>query len=152
MKVSASGTLFFSIKTKRILIQLRSKRASYPLTWSLWGGKQEKNERPIETLLREIKEEMGNVPEIKKIYPLHKYSSKDGEFEYHSFCCLVDDEFIPELNTESAGYAWIEPGFWPRPLHNGAKGFLLSKTFKTKLSALVEYIEHNYASNNNKVS
>jgi 8-oxo-dGTP pyrophosphatase MutT (NUDIX family) len=141
--LSASGTLFYSIKTKRVLMQLRSSNCSYPLTWSLWGGKSENNERPVETLLREIEEEMGETPEILKIYPLHKYISKDGSFEYNSFCCVVHDEFIPSLNKESAGYAWIEPNRWPKPLHNGARGFLLSKTFKNKLDALISHAGQN---------
>ena len=152
MNVSASGTLFYSIKTNRVLMQLRSRTCSYPLTWSLWGGKQERGERPVETLLREVSEEMGATPEILKIYPLHKYSSKDGEFEYNSFCCVVEEEFTPKLNSESAGYAWIEPGLWPKPLHNGAKGFLLSKTFKNKLNALIAHTEKTYASSDNSLS
>jgi 8-oxo-dGTP pyrophosphatase MutT (NUDIX family) len=139
----AAGTLFYSIRTNRVLMQLRSSNCSYPLTWSLWGGKSENNERPVETLLREIGEEMGEIPDILKIYPLHKYSSRDGSFEYNSFCCVVEDEFIPSLNIESAGYSWVEPNIWPRPLHNGAKGFLLSKTFKGKLNALISHVGQN---------
>lgn len=139
MSLNASGTLFYSINTNRVLMQLRSVSSSYPLTWSLWGGKSEKDERPVETLLREIKEEMGNIPDILKIFPLHQYISRDQSFEYHSFCCVVEDEFIPVLNSESAGYAWVEPGRWPKPLHNGAKGFLLSKTFKTKLRSIIDH-------------
>lgn len=94
---------------------------------------------------------MGATPEIIKIYPLHKYSSKDGKFEYNSFCCIVDEEFTPVLNRESAGYAWIEPGVWPKPLHNGAKGFLLSKTFINKLNALIAHTEKTYACSDNHV-
>lgn len=145
MKILASGAIFYSIDTKRVMMQLRSKQSSYPLTWSLWGGKQEPGERLIDTLHREIQEEMGNVPEILKIYPLHKYLSKDSEFEYHSFCCIVKNEFMPVLNKESAGYAWFTPGAWPRPLHNGAKGFLLSKTFSSKLDSIIKYTEKNYS-------
>lgn len=152
ISVNASGTLFYSIKTHRVLMQLRSKTCSYPLTWSLWGGKQERNERPVETLLREVREEMGSTPEILKIYPLHKYISKDGEFEYNSFCCVVDNEFVPVLNNESAGYAWIEPGLWPKPLHNGAKGFLLGRVFRNKLNALIAHTEKTYACTDNNLS
>lgn len=128
------------------MMQLRSKKSSYPLTWSLWGGRQEPGEKLVDTLLREIKEEMGSIPEILKIFPLHKYSSKDSEFEYHSFCCVVDNEFVPDLNQESAGYAWVEPGCWPKPLHGGARGFLLSKTFSNKLKAIINHIEKNNGS------
>lgn len=144
MKVIASGAIFYSINTHRVMMQLRSKKSSYPLTWSLWGGRQEPGERLIDTLNRELVEEMGQVPEILKTYPLHKYSSRDSEFEYHSFCCVVKDEFMPELNQESAGYAWFEPGAWPKPLHSGARGFLLSKTFSNKLKSIISHTEKYY--------
>lgn len=64
--ISASGCCFLALDTGRIMLQQRSKTSSHPLTWSFWGGKSEKKERPIETLLRECNEEMGILPDIKK--------------------------------------------------------------------------------------
>jgi len=32
---------------------------------------------------------------------------------------VVDQEFQPELNSEHLGYAWIDSGTWPRPMHPG---------------------------------
>ena len=79
------------------------------------------NEQPREALLRELTEEMGFVPEIEKIYPFDIYQSKDRHFRYYSFVCIVEEEFIPELNIESCGYCWINLGDWPKPMHQGAK-------------------------------
>jgi hypothetical protein len=45
---------------------------------------------------------------------------------------VVDKEFQPpKLNGESAGYAWVDIGQWPKPLHNGAK-ITLSKNGGTQ--------------------
>ena len=29
------------------------------------------------------------------------------------------EEFVPVLNDEHLGYAWIDSGTWPRPMHPG---------------------------------
>lgn len=138
--INATGAIFYSIETNRILMQLRSVDCSFPLTWSLWGGKKENNERPSQTLIREIQEEIGFVPDLLKVYPLHQYRSKDNGFIYDSFCCVVQEEFIPSINHESAGYCWVNLGFWPKPLHQGARSLLLSKSFRNKLDAMITHI------------
>ena len=46
-------------------------------------------------------------------------SSTDGHFEYNTWVCVVAEEFQPRLNSEHLGYAWIDAGQWPRPMHPG---------------------------------
>lgn len=115
------GTLFISSKTKRILLNLRAPHKTHGMCWSLWGGMIENNEQPKNALLRELNEEMGFIPDIERIYPFDVYQSKDKCFAYYSFVCVVEDEFVPELNHESCGYAWVDFGLWPKPMHQGAK-------------------------------
>lgn len=115
------GTIFISSDTSKVLLNLRAVHKTHSLCWSLWGGMRENNEIPKETLFRELEEEMGFVPDIAKIYPFDIYESKDKHFRYYSFVCVVDQEFIPQLNNESAGYAWTDLGVWPRPMHQGAR-------------------------------
>jgi ADP-ribose pyrophosphatase YjhB (NUDIX family) len=115
------GTIFISSVTKRILLNLRAPYKTHSLCWSLWGGMVENNETPKEGLLRELEEEMGFVPDITRIYPFDIYQSKDKHFKYYSFVCVIEDEFVPILNKESAGYCWIDLGNWPKPMHQGAK-------------------------------
>lgn len=117
----AVGTLFISIKTKRVLLNLRADHKTHPLQWSLFGGMVENNENPKEALYRELTEEMGFVPAIEKIYPFDVYQSKDKHFKYISFISIVEEEFVPELNLESAGYCWTNLGIWPKPMHQGAR-------------------------------
>ena len=115
------GTIFVSTKTNRVLLNLRAAHKTHSMCWSLWGGMMEGNEQPREALLRELTEEMGFVPEIEKIDPFDIYQSKDRHVRYYSFVCIVEEEFIPELNIESCGYCWINLGDWPKPMHQGAK-------------------------------
>ena len=120
------GTVFVSICTQRILLNLRAPYKTHGMTWSLWGGMMEENEQPKTALLRELEEEMGFVPDIERIYPFDIFQSRDKNFKYYSFVCVVNDEFIPILNKESAGYCWINLGEWPKPMHLGAKNSFCS--------------------------
>ena len=115
------GTIFVSVNTKRVLLNLRAQHKTHSMQWSLWGGMVEPGEQPKDALLRELSEEMGFIPDIEKIYPFDVYQSKDKHFKYYSFVSIVEDEFIPILNAESCGYCWIDLGQWPKPMHQGAK-------------------------------
>jgi hypothetical protein len=53
---------------------------------------------------------------------------------------IVDKEFIPVLNEEHQGYAWVDFNVWPKPLHQGVKNSLTNKTIKTKIEVLLELI------------
>jgi hypothetical protein len=33
--------------------------------------------------------------------------------------CVIDTEFTPRLNHEHLGYAWLDAGTWPKPMHPG---------------------------------
>lgn len=115
------GTIFVSINTNRVLLNLRAPHKTHPMCWAVWGGMVEHNEQPKDALLRELSEEMGFVPDIEKIYPFDVYQSRDKHFKYYSFVCIVEDEFVPVLNAESCGYCWIDLGEWPKPMHQGAR-------------------------------
>lgn len=116
--VVGAGCLFYSLSTKRYLFILRNQ-SKYEGTWGLPGGKVEKGESVIDGLYREIDEELGRVPEFNKIIPLETFTSNDYYFNYHTFLITVTDEFIPELNDEHRGYAWVNIADHPKPLHPG---------------------------------
>lgn len=91
----------------------------YPGSWGLPGGKCRSNETLLEAIERECREELGTMPAVAKIVPIEKFTSEDGRFFYHTFFACVDLEFQPDLNCEHLGYAWIESGHWPKPMHPG---------------------------------
>jgi len=132
-----AGALFIASKTGRAMFNMRAPYKTHRLTWSLWGGMMEGSETPKECLEREMKEEMGFVPDISKFYPFDVYQSRDKNFKYYSFICIVEDEFVPTLNKESIGYCWIELGTYPKPLHNGARKTLSGTNSLEKLQLIL---------------
>lgn len=138
LQKSGVGALFYCASSKRLLFNLRALHKTHPQCWSLWGGMAEGEETPKSTLFRELREEMGFVPQIDKIYPFDIYESRDGHFRYYSFVCIVQDEFIPVLNSESDGYAWLNVGVWPKPMHSGAKKSFMGRKSLDKLRLIID--------------
>jgi 8-oxo-dGTP pyrophosphatase MutT (NUDIX family) len=138
--VVCSGGLFLARDTKRFLLLLRTQGKTAD-TWGLVGGKKEPNDiTAFDALTREIKEEVGKTPAIKKVVPLELFTSNDQNFQYNTYVLIVDREFIPTLNGEHSGYAWSNFDCWPKPLHQGVKNSLSNKSIKTKLELLLELI------------
>jgi 8-oxo-dGTP pyrophosphatase MutT (NUDIX family) len=116
--VTAVGVWFYAMSTQRYLYLMRSD-PKHPGSWGLPGGRAEPNETLLDAMNRECREEMGFVPDYFRLIPLEKFTTADAGFEYHTFFCVVDREFQPQLNDEHTGYAWIDSGTWPRPMHPG---------------------------------
>ena len=138
-KIICSGALFYTLDTNRFLFLHRANGKRNNL-WGLVGGTTEGSETPFEGLKREIKEEIGFFPEIKKTIPLETFISNDEHFLFHTYLCVIDKEFIPKLNDEHDGYAWVSFGKWPKPLHDGLRNTLQSKVNLKKLKTVFEVI------------
>jgi 8-oxo-dGTP pyrophosphatase MutT (NUDIX family) len=116
--VNAVGVWFYTADTGRYLYLLRND-PRHPNTWGLPGGKIEPGETLMEAMHRECAEELGAMPDYSKLIPLEKFTTVDSKFVYHTFFAAVAKEFIPTLNSEHFGYAWVASGHWPKPLHPG---------------------------------
>ena len=116
--VTAVGVWFYTVDTHRYLYLMRND-PKHPGSWGLPGGRVESGETLLDAMNRECREELGFVPEYFRMIPLEKFTTADSGFEYHTFFCVVDSEFQPRLNHEHTGYAWIDSGIWPRPMHPG---------------------------------
>jgi len=139
-RIRAAGTLFLSIDTKRFLFLMRADD-TYTNTWATVGGRTETNETVIESLGREITEEIGFLPLVRKTIPMDLFVSNDDKFEFHTFICLVDKEFIPVLNCEHKGYAWSGIDSYPKPLHPALFNALKSKELKDKINNVLSLLE-----------
>jgi len=139
METTAAGVVFLAKDTGRCLLQLRNSDKRFKHTWGFWGGIIEGTETPYECIQRELEEEIGFIPEPLKLNPIDVFQSKDKKFYYYSFVYLVEEDFLPpRLNGESCGYAWVNIGNWPQPLHNGAKVTLLKNDGTGKLHTILD--------------
>jgi len=138
----AAGGLVYALDTNRYCWQLRSTEEKFSGTWGLWGGRSNHKETPHETLTRECQEETGHS-EWRKIIPLNRYVSKDKRFIYDTFCLVVDNEFLPVLDSESDGYCWLTLGSHPKPLHHRSKHLVQSTSFMSKLVNMEKWLKNN---------
>lgn len=115
MSKQAAGVFFYSKSTQRYLYLLRSDQRSP--TWSIPGGGIDQDETLLEGIIRECQEEMKFDLSELKLIPIQKFVNNN--FVYHTFFCEVDEEFMPLLNDEHVGYAWVRSGLYPKPLHPG---------------------------------
>ena len=139
-KIICSGALFYTLNTNRFLL-LHRTQSKQNNVWGLVGGTNEDSETPWEGLRREIQEEIGSPPGIMKTIPLETFVSNDAHFNFHTYLCVIKHEFIPTLNDEHDGYAWVTFGKWPKPLHQGLANTLRSKTNQQKLETVFKLIK-----------
>lgn len=133
---TAAGALFLCARTGRKLLNLRARHKSQKLTWALWGGMANANETVVECLKRELQEEMGTVPPIDKIYPFDIYESRDQQFRFYSFVCVVNQEFSPTINQEACGWGWFDLEVWPTPLHYDLKKAMANQRAQSLLEII----------------
>jgi len=72
---------------------------------------------------------------------METFVSNDENFLYHTYLCVVEKEFIPILNTEHDGYAWVTFGNWPKPLHQGLRKTFQNKTNQIKLDTVFKMLK-----------
>lgn len=138
--IVCSGALIYSKSTGRVLL-LQKSHGKHQGTWGLVGGTTTEGENPWQGLQREIQEEIGAIPNIIKSIPIETFVSNDTVFNFHTYLCVVDKEFVPQLSTEHTGWAWAAIDSTPRPLHQGLKSSFSSKTIRTKLQTIFDVVD-----------
>jgi len=135
MSNTSAGVFFYSRKTNRYLYMLRTD-AKNPGNWGIPGGKIEENETLLEGMIRECEEEVGYFPPNGKLVPIQKFIN--NTFTYHTFFCEVENEFVPLLNEEHCGYAWVGESQYPKPLHPGLFSTVNFDIVQEKLNTLTK--------------
>lgn len=135
MKNTSAGVFFYSKNTNRFLYLLRTDHKN-PGNWGIPGGKIENDETLLEGVIRECEEEIGLFPENGKLIPIQKFVNHS--FTYHTFFCEVDIEFIPKLNEEHCGYAWVELNQYPKPMHPGLFSTVNMDIVQEKIQTLIK--------------
>ena len=135
MTNQSAGVFFYSTSTNKFLYLLRTDNKN-PGNWGIPGGKIEEGETLFEGIERECEEEIGYFPVDAKLIPIQKFINHS--FTYHTFYCAIEEEFIPQLNDEHCGYAWVGGGQYPKPLHPGLFSTINFDVVQEKLKALMK--------------
>jgi len=137
--VNAVGVWFYAVDTGRYLYLMRDD-PKHPDTWGLPGGRIESGETLLQAIVRECKEELGTMPKYIKLVPLEKFTTADQHFAYHTFFCSVATEFVPVLNHEHTGWAWLASGIWPKPMHPGLWSTVNFDAVRNKITTIEQQI------------
>ena len=139
-KIVCSGAVFYAKSTRRILL-LQKAHGKHSGTWGLVGGTNIEGENPWQGLQREVQEEIGLMPTVIKTIPLETFVSNDKVFNFHTYLCVIQNEFVPELSDEHCGWAWATIDQAPKPLHQGLRTSFSSKIIRNKLQTIFDIIE-----------
>jgi 8-oxo-dGTP pyrophosphatase MutT (NUDIX family) len=131
----SAGVFFYSSNTQRYLYLLRTDNKN-PGNWGIPGGKIEEGETLFDGMIRECQEELGYFPTNPKLIPIQKFNN--NTFTDHTFFCEVVEEFVPLLNDEHCGYAWVGDNQYPKPLHPGLFSTVNFDVVQSKLMALTK--------------
>lgn len=115
---SSVGILIVARDTNKFLMLHRVNPPAG--TWSALAGGMEKGEDPIETVKREISEEIGLDPSLVEGIRIVGTSSAMGHLHY-VMVGFVDKPFrVPKLKKdENDKYGWFTVDDLPSPLHPG---------------------------------
>lgn len=117
-----AGLLFLAKNTGRLLLILDDQHWTVP-TFA-------RNS----TLLEDSQDLMSRYSQ-GRIVPIELYLSEDRGFEYGTYICLVDYEFLTQA---SATICWAVLDQLPRNLHIGLKTTLNNQIIKTKIATILE--------------
>lgn len=117
-----AGLLFLSKSTKRILLILEDSKWTVPTF-------------PRKSTLLDDSQILIEKFSTGKILPIELYLSEDRGFEYGTYICLVDKEF---LTTSVNTIAWCSLENLPNQLHSGLKTTLNNSIIRTKIETVLE--------------
>lgn len=137
--IDCSGAILFSRSTHRILL-LQKREGKHSGKFVIPGGTNLGHESSYTCLLRELEEEIGKS-EIIKTIPLDRFVSNDSEFNFHTYFCIVDKEFIPELSEEHTAWGWFQMNNLPKPLHQGFSLSLKNKIIQEKINTIIQIVD-----------
>ncbi len=117
-----AGLLFLAKTTGRILLILEDHKWTVPT----FVRKS--------TLLVDAQDRLNDYSQ-GKVIPIELYLSEDKGFEYGTYVCLVDNEF---LTTVTPTVCWAMLDYLPNQLHAGLKTTLNNQTIRTKIETIME--------------
>lgn len=108
--------LLINDEEKILILKRSSKVRTYKGLWGGVAGYIEENEKPYETALKEIKEEVGleneDVKFLKKFDPISFtdiYEGKRYDWKIFSFLFKIKEKRKIKIDWEHSKYLWIAP-------------------------------------------
>ena len=117
-----AGLLFLAKTTSRILLILDDDRWTVPTF-------QRNNS------LLEDADMLLNQYAQGRIVPIELYLSEDRGFEYGTYVCVADQEF---LTTASKTVCWADLDYLPKQLHSGLRTTLNNQVIRVKIETILE--------------
>lgn len=137
--IDCSGAIIFARSTHRILL-LQKGTGKHAGKFVIPGGTNLGNESSYNCLIRELDEEIGETNIVKTI-PLDRFVSSDSKFNFHTYFCIVDDEFIPKLSSEHTAWGWFVITHLPKPLHQGFTLSLRNRVIQEKINTIIQIVD-----------
>ena len=116
-----AGLLFLAKTTGRILLILDAERWTVPTF-----------QRSLSLL--EDAEILLSQYAAGRIVPIELYLSEDRGFEYGTYVCVIDQEF---LTLSSSTIAWANLDHLPKQLHSGLRTTLNNTVIRTKIETIL---------------
>tara|TARA_Y100001937_G_C7021680_1_gene285744 strand:+ start:70 stop:447 length:378 start_codon:yes stop_codon:yes gene_type:complete len=108
------GVLLVCKETNRFMLLKRSKKSTYPKTWTIVSGGIEKGENVLEGIKRELMEETQiNSKDIKFEFFEHQ-NQLIPYFDFYIGYC--DKEHQCKLDHENMDWGWFSMDNLPKPL------------------------------------
>ncbi len=140
IEIDCSGALICARSSHRFLL-LQKATGKHAGRWGLVGGTNHCGETAWQGLTREIEEELGAMPDIKKTIPLERFVSNDSLFKFHTYFCVVESEFVPVLSDEHSAWGWFDLNNLPKPVHKGLDLSLRNRIIQTKIQTVIDIID-----------
>ncbi len=140
IEIDCSGALICARSSHRFLL-LQKATGKHAGRWGLVGGTNHCGETAWQGLTREIEEELGAMPDIKKTIPLERFVSNDSLFKFHTYFCVVESEFVPILSDEHSAWGWFDLNNLPKPVHKGLDLSLRNRIIQTKIQTVIDIID-----------
>ena len=94
------------------------RRAYPPYDWVLPGGNAEADESPVQTLRREVREELGLEIEVERLAGIYyQPDHRAGEFIHFVFVAHIPpDPLVRPASDEIADWSFFTRDAWPEPM------------------------------------
>jgi len=116
-----AGLLFLAKNTSRLLLILEDQKWTVPTF-------------PRQSSLLDDARPLLDEYSIGRILPIELYLSEDRGFEYGTYVCVTDCEFLP---TVSETICWANFNCLPKNLHGGLKTTLNNPLIRAKIDTIM---------------